>query len=349
MQKPLCLILCLLAFFMIVAAPVKALPAVIPPKPDEAEVNLGQLSLTGDFTIRYQVVTKDLTSLEQRTASAKAAIPWLTNLESQNANQGRPVRPGQPVPPEVRKKVAQDVERLIKPSNHSMIVTLSEHGGKFLYLLMVNPHDADALKTNELFAQAVLFDGKQSLWHPLNKDEATHKNMASCVWQGLDTGDMNSMPVFCADTAAFPLIVGLTSIGDGVYQGNVLDPGNSVDKSCNLYDPTTQVSLSYVQGKPRITQIVRRDPNGTVSRKMEVTDWFLFKGIWIPAKAKLTHTMFNPAGKRVPSHMLEWALIDAKATAEASRFETKSYLQKGDMVEFRVGTPPPTKKARSTK
>ncbi len=302
----------------------------VPPDLDPA-----QFALSGDFTIRYTVMDRDIRPMDMRVANEKRLRQFLLREYLRQAGQGHPPPPGQAVPPEIRKRAEEDARRSLDPKGRPMTLTLSEHGGAFLCERMTNqPDPSTAAEGDNAWSAVVLFDGKQSLHHvfappPMSKNVIQQDTE---VWEGFDGRDLTAMPVFCSRTSAFPLIRSLTPIGAGVYQGDVLDPGNSVDHDLNLYDPKTLVHAAYASGKPRITQIVRRDPDGTVSRHMDVTDWAFFHGVWIPAKASYTFTSFNAEGRRVPDHVTDWSLLDAVGTADAHRFDRSAYIHKGDTV-----------------
>ena len=295
-----------------------------------------QFALSDDFTIRYTITDRDIRPMEVRVAGVKGNEQLLLREYLKDANHGLPPPPGQAVPPEIRKRAEEDAKRLLDTTGRPMTVTLSEHGGNFLCQRMTNQPDPNtAAKGDMSWSDIVLFDGRQSFHHifePRPTDDSVLEN--NFLWDGFDGAELSAMPVFCSRTAVFPLIRSLIPVGDGVYQGDVLDPGNSGDHGISLYDPKTLVHVAYAAGKPRITQIVRQDPDGTVSRHMEITDWALFQGVWIPAKASYTFTSFTTEGKRVPSHVVAWSLLDAKATADARPFDRSTYLHAGDRVVF---------------
>ena len=269
-------------------------------------LDLNHLALSGDFTIRYTVIDRDSRLIREPD------VPQQSQMRRERFGSEVSDRTGRP-----------------------MTLTLSQRGGAFLCQLMTNqPDPSTAREGDKAQSQVVLYDGKQSFVHVFGNpsSSSTIISQNTRVYEGLDGIDLSAMPVFSSNTSGLTLIKSLNPIGDGIYEGVVLDPGNAVGHALNFYDPTTLVHIAYAQGKPRVTQIIRRDSDGTVSRQMDVTEWALFRGVWIPAKASYAFTSFSAPGKRNPSHTIEWSLLDATATADARQFDFSTYLHAGDAV-----------------
>lgn len=314
----------------------------VPPNAPAASpsLDLAQFALKGDFTIRYTIMERDIRPMGDRIAAVKRNEQFLMEQYFKEANQGHPPAPGQAIPPDIQKRAMDDSKRFLDTTGRPMTVTLSEHGDTFLCQRMANQPDVNTAALGDNAAsQIMLFDGKQSFLHiigtpPLPKNTIWQN---TTVWNGFDGRDLSAMPVFCSRTSVLTLIKSLTPVGDGVYQGNVLDPGDAIYHDLNYYDPNALVHVTYAEGKPRITQIIRRDPDGTVREHMEVTDWTLFQGVWIPAKASYTLTSYLGPGKRVPGRVIEWSLLDTKPTADAHMFDRSTYIHTGDNVVVMPG------------
>ena len=297
------------------------------PVPDDSATASPQWVIPGDFTLRYTVSKTDIRPLAVREASQKSMYPALVNELYEQAHGGRHPAPGETIAPEILEQAEANSKKQPDFSTRPMTLTLAQHADKFLYLLMSRQLPPVDWRTDGVPAKLVLVDSKNSLYHQFIE------NGEFTVTSGLNGRALDFMPVFCSDLAAFPLMKDLKRLPNGDYQGAVLDPGNTVGPNSNsYYDPTTLIRVAYADGKPRITQIIRRDPDGTISRHMEITDWVLFKGVWIPSKARYTFSYFLETGERSPSFYLEWTLIDAKEAADAHQFDLTTYLHKGDHV-----------------
>jgi hypothetical protein len=175
----------------------------------------------------------------------------------------------------------------------------------------------------------VLFDGNKSLEH-----DTAQAHSAFLVYNGLDSNDMDRMPVFCAGTPAFPFFKDLTyNALLNCYQGSVLDPGNGVNRLVIYYDQDTSVYVDRAKNKPRIKTIIRTGPDGQVRQRMDVTDYRLLRGTWIPAKAAMTIYNLNGVRQRMPFLIVTWSLVSASPNADKALFDPNHYLKKGDIIQ----------------
>jgi hypothetical protein len=211
-----------------------------------------------------------------------------------------------------------------------MILTVSAYGNKFLYKLMTTQSDPTKSAAADGFrSQVMVYDGRQSFFADLARNQAQ-------VYDGFDGADLTAMPLFSGRVGDIPVFKSFRPVAPSQCEGEIFDPGDTVDNSQRLYySPNTDLSVEVVDAMPRIVEIVR--PRMTINAfesKTEVTEFTRFKNVWLPSRLVKDKTTFYGPTVVGPMYVETCQLIDAKENhLDDSAFKIETYLKPGAFVQ----------------